>query len=127
MPEFFACRNVIYRILRTALDYKVLNQLNTGLEDNGSRTPVYTMWDGVHLADDYRMSNVIMYCNPAAGDMIACEFPCNNTGLLLTWYNASTLQLFATQAGLYYRFAIDTNYPFSGWQKFNVQQDNCPI
>lgn len=31
MPEFFACRNVIYRILRTALDYKVLNQLNTGL------------------------------------------------------------------------------------------------
>lgn len=87
-------------------------------------------WDGTHIADDYRLSNSVMYCNPAAplaGDMISRGFPCNNTGLLLTWHNASTLQLFAALTGLYYRFAVDTDYPFSGWQKFNVQQDNYPI
>ena len=98
-----------------------ISSLNTGLEDSSGRIPVYEIWNGAQLADDYRLTNIIMYCNPVAGDMMLQNFPCNNTGLLLSWYNKSTLQLFAAQTGLYYRFAIDTDYPFSGWQKFIVQ------
>ena len=54
---------------------KALLQLNTGLEDSSGRIPVYEIWNGAQLADDYRLTNIIMYCNPVAGDMMLQNFP----------------------------------------------------
>lgn len=94
-----------------------IDELNTHLQDNDSRTPVYEKWDGKHHADDYRLTNLVMYCNSAMSTLTSHGFPENTTGLFMSWANEATLQLYATQSGLYYRYATGKTYAFTAWAK----------